>query len=184
MALCVGLLACGGSSKSTTSTGKSRSPSGSSSVTAYFPGHHNDRDNDGDSNDDDGHDLNFGHAANAADLRESTRLVRRYYAAAATEDGATACALLAPFIAESVVETDGEALHSKTCSGTMSALFKDHHSLLVVKQRTLRIPEVRVEGDTALAILEFPTIPEVRQLHLRRIGGTWYVLELLDDILE
>ncbi len=155
-------------------------------VTAYFPSDKNDRDNDGDHNDDDEGILDYGHAANATDRRDSVNLVTRYFAAAAAENGAAACSLLIPFIAESVPEDDGHtaALSGRTCAVVMSKLFKLHHALLLTKHETLQVPSVRVEGDKALAILEFPTIPEVREIAERRAGGAWRILDLLDGILE
>jgi hypothetical protein len=189
LALCLGLGSCGGTS---TSTSTRRPPVDNAytyndnGVTAYFPSDKNDRDNDGDNNNDDGNILDYGHASNATDRRASVALVTRYFSAAAAENGATACSLLIPFVAESVVEDDGRttALYGNTCAAVMSKLFKLHHALLLAKYETLRIPEVRVEGDKALTILEFTTIPEVRQIAERRVGDSWRILELLDGILE
>jgi hypothetical protein len=151
-----------------------------------FSTRHNDRDNDGDHNDDDGKVLYFGHAADAADRENSIALVTRYFTAAAGGDGAAGCSMLAPFIAESVAENDGQAppLLGKTCPVVLGKLFKLHHQLLDEKHATLRVIGVRVEGDRALVILDFPTIPEVRQMPERRIGGRWWLLDLLDGILE
>lgn len=180
VAACLGLLACGSSSKSTRST----TTYGLAAVTAYFPHHPGDRDNDTDRNDDDSHYLEFGHLAGPIDRRETVDLVKRYFVAAAAEDGAKACALLAPFVAESVAEVYEESLKSKTCASAMTILFRRHHSSLVAKHKSLQSPEVRVEGNVALVILEFPPLPEVRQIPLRRVNGTWTVLELLDNFLE
>jgi hypothetical protein len=43
---------------------------------------------------------------------------------------------------------------------------------------------VRVEGDKALAVMSFSTLPEVRQISARRDGATWKILQLLDGIIE
>jgi hypothetical protein len=185
MTLGLGLGACGGSNVATSP--QRSSPREDTAVTAYFPNDKNDRDNDGDRNDDDEGVLDYGHAADAADRGQSVALIKRYFAAAAAANGARACSLLAPFIAESVVEDDGRttALYGNSCAAVMSKLFKLHHALLLAKDESMRIPSIRVEGsDKALAILEFTAIPEVRQIAERRVGGTWYVLELLDGILE
>ena len=184
-ALGLGFVACGGSSGSSSSQGTSAARD-EASVTAYFPNDKNDRDNDNDHNDDDEGVLGYGHAADASDQQASVALVTSYFAAAAAENGSAACSLLAPFIAESVVENYGHTadLSGKTCATVMSKLFKLHHALFLTKHETLRIPAVRVEGDKALAILEFPTIPEVREIAERRVGTTWRVLDLSDGILE
>ena len=176
-ALAASPIACGGSSH------------GGAITTApppNFSTHHNDRDNDGDHNDDDGKVLYFGHAADAVDRQVSVALVTRYFTAAAAENGTAGCSMLAPFVAESVAEDDGQAppLLGKTCHVVLSKLFKLHHQLLVEKHVTLRVIGVRVKGNRALAILDFPKIPEVRQMPERRIGGRWWLLDLLDGILE
>jgi hypothetical protein len=177
--LALSTLACGGSSK-----GASSAAAGTP-VTAYFPHDKDDRDNDGDRNNDD-FDLYFGHAAGPADRRESVALTRRYYAAAAAANGAEACSLLVPFFAESVVEQYGHVtgISGRTCAVVMSKLFRSRHAQLASENATLRIPAVRVQQDSALAILEFPTIPEVRKLLLRRVGGSWRVIALLDSAIE
>lgn len=148
--------------------------------------HNNDRDNDGDHNDDDGKVLYFGHPAAPADRRDSVALVTGYFSAAAAEDGARACTMLVPFIAESVPEDYGHTpgLEGHTCAAVLTKLFRVHHPELVMKQATLRIMTVRVEGDRALVVFDFPKIPEVRQITERRVNGRWRLLDLLDGILE
>lgn len=188
----LGIAACGGSSRDTTSQGASNTAGGSATATAassvaptqgYLK---NDRDNDGDHNDDDAGVLLYGHAANAANGQTITALVTHYFAAAAAQDGARACSLLAPFIAESVAETYGHTppLLGRTCAVVMSKLFKQHHGDLVNKNAALHVIRVGLEGNKGLVALYFPTIPEVRQIAVRRSGGTWKMLELLDGILE
>lgn len=177
----VGLAGCGGSSSQGTASHSTR-------VTTVrdFSTYKNDRDNDGDHNDDDAGVLDYGHAADATDHRISVALVTHYFAAAAADDGARACSLLIPFVAESVVENEGHTpgLHGKTCAVVMSKLFKQRHAVLAMKSATLKVIGVRVEGNKALAILDFPTIPEVRQITERRDGSTWKLEDLLDGILE
>jgi hypothetical protein len=183
--LCIGAIGCG-SSNSDTSQNASNTPAtgGTSTKTGSTP--KNDRDNDGDNNDDDMHVLDFGHAANAADQRTITTLVTRYFAAAAAADGVRACSLLAPFIAESIAETYGHkpALRGKTCAVVMAKLFKLNHRELVNKNSSLKVMRVGVEGYKSLVALDFPSIPEVRQIIVRRGGKTWGILSLLDGILE
>ncbi len=192
MALGPGVAACGGARTTPHGTANAAATDGggggggSTNALGGSSTHNNDRDNDGDHNDDDEKVLYFGHAADATDQRISLALVTRYFALAATGDGAKACSLLVPFIAESVAENDGHspALRGKTCAVVMSKLFKLHHRSLAEKNATLKAIEVRVESDRALVVLEFPTIPEVRQITERRVGSTWKLLDLLDGILE
>ncbi len=168
----LGATACGSSSNATGSTS-----------------HHTvkrDRDDDGDNNDDDGKYLNYGHAASGTEKQALTTLVTGYYQAAATNDGAKACALLYPFIAESVVEDYGDtaALSGSTCAAVMSKLFERRHRLLVGESATLKMYAIRVNGDKALTVLSFATLPEVRLIQERRDGKTWLVMNLLDSIVE
>lgn len=145
-----------------------------------------DRDNDRDHNDDDAHDLLYGHAASGSDLHQLTGLVRRYYAASASGNGRIACSLMASFIAESVVETAGRGpgLHGHNCPTVMSKLFAQHHKVLAAENATFKMLAVRVRGSSALTIMSFSALPEVRQLQERRIHGTWRLLRLLDGIIE
>lgn len=171
--LSVSTTACGDTGKATSST-------------AQHTVKKRDRDDDGDNNDDDAKFLNYGHAATGRELQEIKTLVTSYYAAAAAEDGAKACSLLIPFIAESVAENYGHTptLSGKTCAVVMSKLFKLNHQLLVGKSATLKFYAVRVGGAKALTVLSFATLPEVRLIAERRVDGTWRMLDLLDGIME
>ncbi len=176
-ALALGMLACGHSSQD-------RRP-GSTSAAASQP--KLDRDNDGDNNDDDAHVLDYGHAPTAIERNQLATLVSSYYRAAAAGNGAKACALLMPFVAESVAENLGHQpnLRGTTCTVVMSKLFKSRHTLIANESASLKFYAVRVNGDKALTILSFANLPEVRQLTERRERyGTWRVLELSDGIVE
>jgi hypothetical protein len=155
-------------------------------VPAYLSSASGDRDQDRDHNDDDEATLNWGHPASAADERQSASLIRRYFAAAANEDGALGCRLLVPFIAESVAEQDGHspALRGRTCPTVLTKLFSHYHRLLAEKSASLKVVSVRVEGDKAMAVLDFRSIPVVRLMSERRIGRRWKLLPLLDGMIE
>jgi hypothetical protein len=168
------LSACGGSSATHSS----------SAATAAVK---KDRDDDGDNNDDDNKVLFYGHAPSLTERQSIVALVTAYYAAAAAEDGAKACTLLMPFVAESVVEdiSHGPGLSGKTCATVMSKLFKSKHTLLAGENASLKFYTVRVNGGKGLTVLSFSNLPEVRQLAERRdSSGEWKVLQLLDGILE
>ncbi len=145
-----------------------------------------DRDNDGDNNDDDGKVMAYGHAANAAEWQIAAALAKRYFAAAAAEKGERACRLLAPLFAESAVEMVGHspAGRDRTCATTMSKLFEVHHQILAEKNASIKVIAVRVKGVRMLAVLEFPPMPEVRQIEERRVGVAWKIFALLDGIIE
>jgi hypothetical protein len=177
VALCLGVSACGGAGAG--------SPTGASaSRSAIVIG--SDRDNDNDHNDDDAHVLNYGHAASPTDEREAVALVKRYFALAATGDGAQACRLLVPLLAETVAEQDGGSpgLRGRTCGVVVSKLFIRDHRVLAEKDAHLKVIEVRVNGDKGLILLDFTEIPEVRQILERRVDGAWKLHELFDGIIE
>jgi hypothetical protein len=125
----------------------------------------------------------YGHAANAADERAVTALVKRYYAAGAAGDGARACLLLYSEIAGSVVEQYGRplgppALRGKTCAAVMSKLFKQRRRQLAADRATLEVTGVRVEGDRGYALLSSTKMP-VGYIVLRREHDDWKVGALL-----
>ncbi len=140
---------------------------------------------------DDGEARNYGHRASAADARAVGALVKRYYAAAVADAGATACALLLPRLAASVKlgETAEEVqppapglppLHGMSCPRIMSLLFKEAHPQLALADASLQVLEVRVKGGHGIALLGFKTTPE-RQLALQRDGAAWKIDALLDS---
>lgn len=180
--------ACGSSSGDAVSRSSTVANGDSASTTAAGASstHGSDRDNDSDHNDDDENVLDYGHAANAADRRASVALVTRYFAAAAGGNGATACSLLMPFISGSVVENYSRlrGVRGNTCAVVLSNLFRQRHRQLAAKSASLEVIAVRVEGDKALAVLNLPEIPEVRQIAERRLGNRWRLLVLFDGSLE
>lgn len=175
MLLSLCLAACGGS-------GSSASTHAAASTTAK-----KDRDNDSDGGDDDNPVLYYAQATSGANRRAIESLIVDYYAASATENGAKACTLLMPFVAESVVENIGHSpgIEGKSCASVMSKLFKLHHSELATKVAELKFYSVRANSRKALILVSFSYLPEVRQVILRRdSSGTWKVMSLLDGILE
>jgi hypothetical protein len=176
--LCLGTAACG----STDGKGTAEARAGAGASTQQ-----RDRDDDGDHNDDDNQFLYYGLAASAAEERSSVALVRRYYAAAAAADGAKACSLLVPLLAESIVEEVGKSpgLVGNTCAVVVSKLFKRHHRELSEKRAALTFYAVRIKGDRGLILIEFPAIRrELRQTGERRIGGVWRIDKLFDSFIE
>jgi hypothetical protein len=185
--LSTGILACGNTSRNTAAQDTSNAAAANPTENANSSTtHKNDRDNDNDNNDDDQHVLAFGHIADTVNNQAITTLLNHYYTAAAAENGAKACTLLTPFIAETVVEVDGNApaLKGKTCAAVMTKLFKNQHRDLVEKNANLKIIRIGIEGDRSLVALEFPEVPEVRQITVRYNHNKWTVLHLLDGIIE
>jgi hypothetical protein len=205
----LGVLACGDASKGSGST--PNGPADAAARTASQRGllsdgdADNPRDIDGDGQDgsedsdddsktpesytyhdhDDSAILGYGHPAGVADGRAVTAAVKRYYAAAAVHDGATACSLILLSIASSVPETYAQRAGppylrgGKTCQAVMTKLFRHLHSRLA---GTIEVTGVRVNGDGAEALLGSTTM-HASDVMLKREGGTWKFEALLGSTL-
>lgn len=165
------------------SSGRAGSSASGSSTNAAR--HKRDRDYDFDHNDDDGEILDYGHAASAADSRAVGALIRRYYRAAAAENGAEGCALLIPALAESVAEqlSDSAGLRAPDCARALGRLFELEHRKLA-GEATVKVVLVRVDGERSLTMLSFANNPAVRQIFARRVDGSWKLREPFDSLVE
>lgn len=155
-----------------------------------------DRDNDGDnSNAEARHDsddrsvLRFGHPASASDKRQIGTLIRRYYAAAAAEDGAKACSsLLYSTYAEAVPEDYGTSppgpsyAQGTSCSVVMTLIFKHFHGQIAVRLPKLKVSVVRTQERQGLAVLSFDRLSE-HEIRVVREGRAWKILALIDNEL-
>jgi hypothetical protein len=133
---------------------------------------------------DDGEIRNFGRAANAAERRAISGLVKRYYAAAAASSGAKACRMIYSTLEEAIPEDYGQPpgpaySRGKTCAVVMSKTFAHDHSQLA---GGFAVTGVRVEGKEARALLGSRTLPASFIL-LRREHGIWKINELLGQPL-
>jgi ketosteroid isomerase-like protein len=129
----------------------------------------------------------FGHKASPADRQAITALVKRYYAAAASDDGATACSLIYSTIAESVAEDYGQApapasLSGNTCEVVMSKLFRQVPQQPSAVLATTEVTGVRVNGRKGYALLRSKTIP-AGDIPLQRELGTWRIGTLIGSAL-
>jgi hypothetical protein len=143
------------------------------------------KENNGYYDNDDASVLDYGHAADAAELKTVTGIVERYYKAAAADDGAEACSMIQPSLAKSLPEDYGQApgpaylRGARTCQAVMSLVFKYRRSLV---SGSIRVTAVRVESDKALALLGSKTMP-ASDMPLERERGSWTVSSLLDSPL-
>jgi hypothetical protein len=129
--------------------------------------------------------LDYGHEANVSDTRTITALVKRYYTAAYTENGAKACSMLYSTLEEAVPEDYGQAppgppyMSGTTCSAVLTLLFKHFHPQLAIEYPKLVVARVRMVEHHAIVILRFGALPE-RQIGVTREGHTWKMSQLLD----
>jgi hypothetical protein len=126
----------------------------------------------------------YGHMADARDGQSIRALVKRYYDAAARQDGAAACSIIVANVARAVPMDLGRPpgppyLHGSTCPEVMSKILKQNRGQLTRYAAALKIIDVRVNGDHALAILGFNGLPG-RQLRFARENHTWRLEVLLD----
>lgn len=135
---------------------------------------------------DDAGTRDFGHAAPPTDRRALTALTRRYYAEAAAENGAAACAMLARTFASIVVEDYGRGSSGPsylssgtTCASVLTLLFHHFHAKLVEPIEVIR---TRVAGDTALVLIGAANTP-ASDLEAHREGGAWRVVGMLASSL-
>jgi hypothetical protein len=129
----------------------------------------------------------YGHAADAAEARAVTAVVKGYLAAGAASNGAAACPLLFSLLAESIPEDYGQppgppALRGKTCAVVMSKLFGEHHAELALHDAKLKVTGVRVSGKRGWALLGVGEGSD-HMLLLHREGKAWKVDQLLDEVL-
>ena len=151
-----------------------------------------DRDNDSDNNsgsyyDKDDSVREFGHAADVADRQAVAAVVERYFAAAASEDGATACSLIVSSLARSIPGDLGRPpgppyARGRTCAIVMSKIFKVNHRQLRVYHAMLEVTGVRLGGDGGFAVLGFGTLPG-REIRVTREKSVWKMDALLDSEL-
>jgi hypothetical protein len=127
----------------------------------------------------------YGHRPNATAMSAITNTVKRYYAAAATDNGAVACSLFPPSFASSIPEDYGQApgmsylRGAKTCQTVMSMFFQHFHEQLA---EAITVVEVRVQGSTAQVVLSSKTM-RASSIFLARQGSSWKVQNLLGQPL-
>lgn len=128
----------------------------------------------------------YGKAASPAEWQSAAAFARSYFTAAAAEDGAAACALLVPSLAQGIAgnyehPSDPSYLHGKTCPEVMTKLFKHRHKLMAKEAAGLEVTDVRVTSRTAFILLAFRGIRERRYMGVERFGRDWKLEALMDS---
>lgn len=126
----------------------------------------------------------YGHEAGEADTQAVTAVVKRYYAAVAAGDGATACSLLASALGRSIVQSFGRspALRGKGCAGIVSLLVKSSPGAPGADLAAVTVTHVRVNGSRGFALLRSKTIPS-GEITVDREHGAWKVGALIGSAL-
>jgi len=127
----------------------------------------------------------YGHSPSAAVRRVLSRVVKRYYAAAAAGDGITACSMLISSLVRSAPADYGGRdgppyLHgAKTCAAVLSALFAHFRGELA---EAVTVVEIRMSGRNAQVVLSSRKMRASR-VFLERQGRSWKLPELLGQPL-
>ncbi len=159
----------------------------------YVRGDYDDDDNGG-PDADDVEIRAYGHRAKAGEARAAERVVKRYYAAVARDDGTAACRLMDRRLSESrdyaktvppayVPAAGSSLLQGKDCGQVASLLFEPSQQQFATDARSVKLAELRRRKNEALAILLYTTDPE-GQISLRRERGTWRIDAILPAHIE
>lgn len=186
----VGAGACGSANRGSSSGSvESAAASARAAAIAAAP---QERDGDGDIDTlskvldkDDDTPLGYGAPAGPADRQAIVTLLRRYYTTAAAGDGARACSMLDPLIAEQVVEEHHHgkgpsSLRGDTCAQVMSKLFEQRHHELAQDAAEFRVTVVELRHNRGLVLMPYSTTREM-QVIVRRDNGVWKMDVAVDN---
>lgn len=175
------LMGCGGagnSSSTSVATARGQLPprDGDTDIDSLGMGRY-DTDNDA--------DPTFGPAASPAEHEAIAIIVKRYYDAAAEDNGALACTLLDPLVAEAAVEEHrpgkGPAvLRGRGCAQVLTKLFAQRHRELVEEAAALRVGWTQTKEQRATVLADFGPTRE-RLVLVHRSHGVWQMDALLDN---
>jgi hypothetical protein len=151
-------------------------------------------DNDGDSrihentryhDADDDSFAGFGKPAATSDFRQVRATVERYYATAASDDGARACAELIPRIAAALPADYGGGESSgrdaaKTCGEVLAKLLEKSRRDF---SSPVEVTDVRLDGNEGFALLGSRAAP-ASSIAVARENGIWGVAQVLPQRLD
>ena len=129
----------------------------------------------------DAHISSYGSPAPEPERREITALVKRYYAAAAADDGVTACRLLDPTLARAVSNdyggpTGSPETRGETCPVVLAKLLEHDPGEPFADLGTTRVTGVRLNpnGSEAFVQLSSRDMP-TGEIFVQRKGQGWQV---------
>jgi hypothetical protein len=123
----------------------------------------------------------FGHLASASEREAIASVLKRYYAAAAREDGESACRLMDPLFRRLVPTSyshsggAGANYRGRTCATVMAQVFRENHAKLTSIPEVL---EALVKGSYAYAVVGSDSLTP-HYLSMHRHHGTWTVEDAL-----
>ena len=136
-----------------------------------------DRDNDA--------DPTYGPAVSASERPAIVSLIERYYRIAAAGNGARACSLLYPLVAEITVEEHRPgkgppALRGRTCAQVLSRIFAQGHRELAEDVATMHVGWIQLQARQAVALVHFGPNRE-RVVRVHRAPGGWQMYAPIDN---
>ncbi len=130
-----------------------------------------------DDRNDDGEVVGYGRKADSTERHAVVNVVRSYFHAASADDGATICDLLIPRQAAKMANEFGRGspsyMSGDSCAEVIVKFYRHDHVRLSKEAAGFTVTDVRVDGDTAYALLAFATIAERRYLSFERQRGVW-----------
>jgi hypothetical protein len=134
----------------------------------------------------------YGHPVDAMEKRAIVRLVGRYYAAAAADDGPLACSLIYPpftrgsgiidALPSNYVPAPGSTvLRGESCAQVATLLFKLNRQQILEESRGVRVVEARVSATRGYVVLRFKVMPERWLTIERENAGDWRIAAFVDS---
>lgn len=120
----------------------------------------------------------YGHEAMGVERQTISKLVTRYYADAARDDGAKTCRMMPASAIRELVRQDSQRARSKRCSDIASLEFRLMHEELRIDAATIEFINIRVKGASGIVLLRFAKAAEPSPLSIQREGRDWKVVQL------
>jgi hypothetical protein len=120
----------------------------------------------------------YGREAIGVERQTIAKLITRYYADAARDDGAKTCRMMPASAVRELVREDSQRTHSKRCSDIASFEFRQMHEEIKIDAATLEFINIRVKGASGIVLLRFAKAAEPSPLSIQREGRDWKVARL------
>lgn len=129
----------------------------------------------------------YSHPATAAEWRQATAFVHRFFQLAVAEDGAAVCARMTPILRASL--GGGKFTNNprpsyergRTCAEVMRKVFAHDHQELQAKLTGFEVTAVLTSDVTTFVLLAFKGIRERRIMGLNKVGHTLQYEALTDS---
>lgn len=121
----------------------------------------------------------FGHLASDVETQAVAPLVKRYYMAAAADDGQAACRLMYARWKKAVIE---DVERGNNCAQAMTSFFKRHPGWPTTDLRAIEVTSLRIKGSQGIALLRSQAMRS-GEIVLHREGRAWRIQDDLGKYL-